>query len=150
MGADRSRSLSRHYLLGDFLNDATFPALAAQLDPPMEVLANLGRLAAVIDAIVDRFPPKFEILSGYRDARLNDACREAGLPASVASLHLSGCAADVRPVADVDPEAIFDWLRDHAEQIHLHEAVYYPKKGFIHVSVVDHEHPTSRRILMRM
>lgn len=151
MAADRSRRLSRQYVLGDLLVDSTFPELAAQLDPDATVLANLGRLSQLLELLGERFPPAWRVLSGFRDARLNDACREAGLPASVRSLHLSGCAADVEPGDDaLDLEEVFEWLRDHADEIALHEAVYYPKKGFIHVAVVDTDAPSPKRILMRM
>ena len=80
---DRTRKLSRHYMLGDLMVDDTFPELAEQLDPTTEILANLGRLTALLDCIVEQFPPSFEVLSGYRDQRLNDACIQAGRPASV-------------------------------------------------------------------
>ena len=151
MPADRSRALSQHYVLGDVLVDSTFPELADTLDPSVEVLVNLGRLTKLLDQIAERFPPRFEVMSGFRDERLNDACREAGLPASVNSLHLTGCAADIMPGSDdLDPEVVFEWLRSTADELALNEAVYYPKKGFIHVAVVDHDRPTPRRILMRL
>ncbi|MBI4815719.1 MAG: DUF882 domain-containing protein [Deltaproteobacteria bacterium] len=151
MPADRARKLSRHFVLGDMLIDATFPQLAEQLDPPAQHFANLERLATLLDALVDRFPPAFEIVSGYRDQALNDACIQAGLPASVRSLHLTGCAADVRPKSDdVDLELVYEWLRGRAIELALHEAVFYPRKGFIHVAVFDPDQPTPSRILMRI
>ncbi|MEE2904134.1 MAG: D-Ala-D-Ala carboxypeptidase family metallohydrolase [Myxococcota bacterium] len=150
MPPDPERKLSRHFKLGDLLVDSTFPELARQLDPGVEILGNLGRLTALMDQISDQFSTKLEVLSGYRDERLNDACREAGLPASVNSLHLSGCAADIRPTElEVDIEEIFDWVEKQAENLSVHEAVFYPKKEFIHVAVADPEKPTLRRILMR-
>ena len=150
MPPDPERKLSRHFKLGDLLVDSTFPELAGQLDPGVEILGNLGRLTALMDQISDQFSTKLEVLSGYRDERLNDACREAGLPASVNSLHLSGCAADIRPTElEVDIEEIFDWVEKQAENLSVHEAVFYPKKEFIHVAVADPEKPTLRRILMR-
>ena len=147
---DRSRSLSPHYVLGDFLVDSTFPQMADELDPPDRVVANLARLTTVIERMVEAFAPKWRVLSGYRDAKLNDACREAGLPASVESLHLSGCAADLQPADDVDIEVVFEWLKEQVKaDLPLHEAVYYPLKGFIHVAVDDPENPTPKRLLMR-
>ena len=150
MPVDPERKLSRHFKLGDLLVDSTFPELAEQLDPGVEELGNLGRLTALMDQIADKFATQLEVLSGYRDKRLNDACREAGLPASLNSLHLSGCAADIRPKElDIDIEEIFDWVEKQAESLSIHEAVYYPKKEFIHVAVADPEKPSLRRILMR-
>ncbi|MBI2375163.1 MAG: hypothetical protein HYV07_14300 [Deltaproteobacteria bacterium] len=151
MPADRARRLSKHFVLGDVLVDSTFPELAGGLDPPPSHLANLERLGVLLDAVADQFPPGFEVVSGYRDQALNDACIQAGLPASVRSLHLTGCAADVRPKNDeTDLEVVYEWLRGRALALALHEAVFYPRKGFIHVAVFDPEQPTPSRILMRI
>jgi uncharacterized protein YcbK (DUF882 family) len=152
MPADRALRLSKHYVLGDFLIDSTFPDLAKELDPGAKILENLKRLTALIDRLVDQFPPKWKILSGFRDERLNEACRKAGLPASIDSLHLFGCAADIQPGDDdVDLEGVFEWITQQARagELAVHEAVYYPNKGFIHVAVESPEHPTQKRILMR-
>lgn len=146
----RDLRLSRHFVLGDLLVDATFPELAKQLEPQPVIVDNLKRLAKVLDAIADQFPPGIEVLSGFRDARLNDACRQVGLPASVDSQHLYGCAADIKlKDRDLDPEIVYEWMKSCAEQIHLHEAVYYPLKSFIHVAIDNPDHPTPKRILMR-
>jgi len=150
MPVDPERKLSRHFKLGDLLVDSTFPELAGQLDPGVEILGNLGRLTVMMDKISDQFSTELEVLSGYRDERLNDACRDAGLPASVNSLHLSGCAADIRPKElEIEIEEIFDWVEKQADNLSVHEAVFYPKKEFIHVAVADPQNPTLRRILMR-
>lgn len=150
MPSDRNRKLSKHFALSDFLVDETFPNLAASLDPDGGAVENLTRLAAIMDRIVESFGTHIKVLSGYRDEALNDACRDAGLPASIHSLHLFGCAADLElQNREVDPETVFNWLRDQADELALGEVVYYPRKGFIHVAVLDTKHPTSRRILMR-
>jgi uncharacterized protein YcbK (DUF882 family) len=151
MPADRERRLSRHYVLRDLLVDATFPELAKKLDPDERVLKNLERLGALLDRVVDRFQPKWTVLSGFRDTALNEACRQAGLPASVNSLHLTGCAADIQPSdPNLDLEIVFEWMREHSRaDLAIHEAVFYPIKNFIHVAVEDREHPTPKRILMR-
>lgn len=151
MPANRERKLSRHYALGDLLVDSTFPELAVQLDPDEATLKNMERLTAVLDRVVDKFPPAWVIVSGYRDERLNEACRVAGLPASINSLHLRGCAADIQPKdVDVDLEAVFEWLREQSRiDLAVHEAVFYPLKNVIHVAVEDRDNPTPKRILMR-
>lgn len=151
MPADRERRLSRHFALGDLLVDSTFPELAKLLDPDPKSLKNLERLATILDRIVDKFSPRWTVLSGFRDPRLNDACRQAGLPASVNSLHLAGCAADIKPAdREVDLEAVFEWVREQSRQdLAVHEAIFYPIKNFIHVAVEDRELPTPKRILMR-
>jgi uncharacterized protein YcbK (DUF882 family) len=150
MPAESEEKISEHYCLGDFLVDTTFPELAAQLDPNKKVLENLSRLIVVIDQICDKFPSDFEVLSGYRDERLNDACRAAGLPASLNSMHLAGCAADIRATShELDLEEVFNWIEKQADTLQVHEAVFYPKKDFIHVAVADPINPSLKRILMR-
>jgi uncharacterized protein YcbK (DUF882 family) len=150
MPALRDMRISRHFVLGDLLVDQTFPELAALLEPPQRVVENLKRLTTLLDSIADQFPPGLEVLSGFRDTRLNDACRQVGLPASVDSQHLYGCAADVKlKDRELDPEIVYEWMKSCADQIRLHEAVFYPLKGFIHVAVDNPEHPTPKRILMR-
>ena len=151
MPLDRERRLSKHFVLREFLVDATFPEMAEQLEPDEKTLANLERLTALIDRVVDQFPSKWKILSGFRDHRLNEACRGAGMPASIESLHLSGCAADLQPGdKQVDLEAVFEWISEQSRRdLPIHEAVYYPMKGFIHVAVENREKHTPRRILLR-
>jgi uncharacterized protein YcbK (DUF882 family) len=151
MPADRERRLSKHYMLGDFLVDQTFPELAVMLDPDEHTLRNMERLANIIERIKEKFPAVWTVLSGFRDHRLNEACRQAGLPASLNSLHLTGCAADIQPNdIDLDLEAVFEWVREQSRSdLAIHEAVFYPIKNFIHVAVEDRDNPTPKRILMR-
>jgi uncharacterized protein YcbK (DUF882 family) len=151
MPVDRDLRLSNHYALKDLLIDSTFPDLAKELEPDDRILKNLKRLTAVLDRIVDHFPPMWKVLSGFRDQRLNDACRQAGLPASLNSLHLHGCAADIQPAdAELDLEVVFEWVQVQSRQdLRVHEAVFYPNKNFIHVAVEDRDFPTPKRILMR-
>lgn len=148
---ERNRRLSRHHVLGDFLVDDTFPDLAKRLAPDEVQLANLERLAQVIERIADQFPAQWKVLSGYRDPVLNEACRQAGLPASLDSLHLDGCAADIEPHGgDFDLETVYEWVRDTSRvDLDVHEAVFYPLKGFIHIGVENKKRPTAKRILMR-
>ncbi|MEQ8275386.1 MAG: D-Ala-D-Ala carboxypeptidase family metallohydrolase [Deltaproteobacteria bacterium] len=148
---DRTQKLSEHFTLGDFLVDATFPALAAELEPDEATVANLRRLAGAIEQVITKFPGEWKVLSGFRDVKLNEACRNAGLPASVDSLHLTGCAADVEPQGDVDLEAVFEWVTEQAkgDDLGVHESVFYPLKGFIHIGVEDERRPTAKRFLMR-
>ncbi len=151
MSADRAQSLSKHFCLGDLLVDDSFPELAQALDPDPTLIAHLGRLARVLDCIYDNFEGGWTVQSGYRDAALNDACREKGLPASVDSLHLLGCAADLAPIESQDLEQVFDWISAQAHAgLELQEAVYYPKKGFIHVAVPHPDFQRPRRFIMRM
>lgn len=151
LAVDRSDQLSRHFTLGQFLVDETFPELAAALSPSDEVLESLTRLARVLDAVEDEQPGGWRVRSGYRDKALNTACRDMGMPASIESLHLLGCAADVEPMGDQDLERLFDWISVHVHQdLDLQEAVYYPRKGFIHIAVPHPEFKRPRRFIMRV
>ncbi|MBK8013777.1 MAG: hypothetical protein IPK13_20810 [Deltaproteobacteria bacterium] len=148
--ADRSRHISRRFTLGDFLVDRTFPDLAAVLEPTEAHIRNLSRLATVLDVLVDEFGGEWVILTGFRDAALNHACRRAGMPASVESLHLDGCAADVKPDPSVDLERVYRWIGERTRpDLSIHEAVYYPKKGFMHLAVESDVRPSAKRIIMR-
>ncbi len=151
MAQDRARFVSKHYRLGDFLVDAQFSDLAERLMPGTKEVENLERLGQLIDRIVDHFPSGWRVISGYRNLELNEACRKAGRPASVHSLHLEGCAADLQPADEnLDLEAVFEWIREHSHRdLPVHEAVYYPMKKMIHVAVVCNEKPSPRRFLTR-
>ena len=49
-----------------------------------------------------------------------------------------------------DLEAVFEWISEQSRKdLAVHEAVYYPLKGFIHVAVENTKKPTAKRILMR-
>ncbi len=151
MAADRAQEVSSQHVLGDFLVDGRFPDLAAQLDPSTEQVANIKRLAALLCQVFERFPGSWKVLSGFRDQPLNEACRKAGLPASIQSLHLAGCAADLQPDDEVDLEAVFDWIAEVGKnELAVHEAVYYPNKNFIHLGVKDPKQDTSKKVLMRL
>lgn len=148
---DREQSLSEHFLLKALLVDESFPEMADELVPDEATLGNLKRLAAVLEMVCTEFDGGWTVRSGYRDEALNEACREKGLPASVDSLHLLGCAADLAPDGDQDLEAVFDWLSDQGrEGTHIQEAVYYPKKGFIHIGVPHADVKQPRRFIMRV
>ena len=151
MPVDRGRKLSKHYILGDLLVDNNFPDLANVLAPEEPSIQNLERLTRTLDLLCDQFPPGFFVLSGYRDYALNEACRTAGLPASVNSLHLVGCAADVAPKnRELDLEVVYEWVREQARgDFPVQEAVFYPKKGVIHIAIADPDQSSAKRILIR-
>lgn len=151
MAVDHTRRLSKSWVLGDFLVDETFPLFAEKLEPDDKAITNLTRLAEALEPVVERFPGPWRVLSGFRDERLNDACRSAGLPASVDSLHLYGCAADIRLEGrEHELEAVFEWIGEATRRdLAIHEAVYYPMKGFIHVAIEDPRRPSAKRMLMR-
>lgn len=70
----------------------------------------------------------FQVISGYRSPRTNDALRSRGGSQARRSLHMDGRAIDVR-LADV-PTAK---LRDAALRLARGGVGYYPGDGFVHV-----------------
>ncbi len=148
---DHEQSLSKHFPLKALLVDESFPEMAAELEPDEATLGNLKRLTEILELVCAEFEGGWTVRSGYRDKALNEACRQKGLPASVDSLHLLGCAADLAPDADQDLEAVFDWLSALGRQgAEIQEAVYYPKKGFIHIGVPSSDVKQPRRFIMRV
>ncbi|MEO7007592.1 MAG: DUF882 domain-containing protein [Caldimonas sp.] len=87
------------------------------------LLDLLHRLAAVTDS-----KRAFQVISGYRSPRTNEALRQRSSGVAGGSLHMRGQAIDIR-VADV-PLAT---LRDAALALHSGGVGYYATSNFVHV-----------------
>ncbi len=70
----------------------------------------------------------FEVISGYRSPRTNEALRHSTTGVAKASLHLSGRAIDVRLTS-----ASTRKLRDAAIALQNGGVGYYPASNFVHV-----------------
>ncbi len=70
----------------------------------------------------------FEIISGYRSPKTNEALRKNTSGVAKRSLHMQGKAIDVR-LADVDLRK----FRDIAIELQSGGVGYYPKSGFLHI-----------------
>lgn len=91
----------------------------------------------VLDPLRDMLKMPICIWSGYRTSELNDLLNGAR-----SSQHLAGRAADIGPIikrgSDLNYnhalKSMFDIISD---KLDFDQLVYYPKRGFIHVSYVS-------------
>lgn len=81
--------LSQNFSLGDLVYSETAEQCGIDNTPPPEIVENLKRLAAGLEAVRSLLGAPLEISSGYRCAALNEAVGGSG-----ASQHVQGLAAD--------------------------------------------------------
>jgi len=81
--------LSPNFSLSDLVYSETAEQCGIDNTPPPEVVENLKRLAAGLEAVRALLGAPLEISSGYRCAALNEA-----VGGSAASQHVQGLAAD--------------------------------------------------------
>jgi uncharacterized protein YcbK (DUF882 family) len=104
-----------HYLR-DFRNDQTHPIDVALLD-------ELHRLHCEFDQ-----RGNFEVISGYRSPKTNEALRHVSSGVAENSLHLKGRAIDVRHT-----NAATAQLRDAAIALRCGGVGYYRESNFVHI-----------------
>jgi uncharacterized protein YcbK (DUF882 family) len=102
--------------LRDFRNDEVHPIDVALLD-------EVCRLYGMFDC-----RGHFEVISGYRSPKTNEALRHVSTGVAKDSLHLSGRAIDVRLTS-----AATDKLRDAAISMRSGGVGYYRDSNFVHV-----------------
>lgn len=104
------------HFLRDFRTEQTHDIDVALLD-------ELHRLYAQFD-----YRGNFEVISGYRSARTNEALRHVSTGVAENSLHIKGRAIDVRLTSAATKD-----LRDAAIALQRGGVGYYPKSNFVHV-----------------
>ncbi len=95
--------------------------------------ANIDqRLLDLMHAMQSKIDAKkpFEIICGYRSPETNNYLRKISTGVAQNSLHMSGCAVDIR--MEGFP---LNKLRDLAKTLKAGGVGYYPKSNFIHVDV---------------
>jgi uncharacterized protein YcbK (DUF882 family) len=87
-------------------------------------------LLDLLTSIHDLFDRRgnFEVISGYRSARTNEALRHVSSGVAKDSLHMFGRAIDVRLTS-----ARIDNLRDAAIEVRRGGVGYYPQSNFVHI-----------------
>jgi uncharacterized protein YcbK (DUF882 family) len=88
---------------------------------------------ALLDALHDLYAAfdargNFEVISGYRSPRTNEALRHVTTGVAKDSLHLSGRAIDVRLTSAATAK-----LREAAIAMQRGGVGYYPKSNFVHI-----------------
>jgi len=104
------------HLLRDFRRQETHPIEVALLD--------------TLSALYERFERRghFEVISGYRAPRTNEALRRVTTGVAKDSLHLHGRAIDIR-LTSADTAT----LRDAALSLQQGGVGYYPESKFVHI-----------------
>jgi len=104
------------HFLRDFRSEQTHPIDVALLD--------------TLSGLYDQFEQRgrFEVISGYRSPRTNEALRHVTTGVAKDSLHLSGRAIDVRLTSAATAK-----LRDAALAMQRGGVGYYPESNFVHI-----------------
>lgn len=113
--------LSPHFSLIEFTRSSTAARRGIRNEPEPQALANLKRLASVLELVRERIflGRSIHILSGYRSVALNHAVGGSEPPRRAWSYHIFGLAADFDPppgmthdelqhAIGADPEIPFD------------------------------------------
>jgi len=101
--------LSPNFSLSDLVRSETAEERGIDNTPPPEIVENLMRLAASLEAVRSLLGGPLEISSGYRCAALNEA-----VGGSSTSQHLQGLAVDFECPAFGTPLEIADAIRRSA------------------------------------
>ena len=105
-----------NHFLRDFRNDQTHAIDVALLDSLSSLYEQFDRRG------------NFEVISGYRSPRTNEALRHVTTGVAKDSLHVSGRAIDVRLTSAPTAK-----LRDAAIAMQRGGVGYYPKSNFVHI-----------------
>jgi uncharacterized protein YcbK (DUF882 family) len=105
-----------NHFLRDFRNGQIHAIDVALLDQLHRLHGDFGRRG------------RFEVISGYRSAKTNEALRHVSGGVAEHSLHITGRAIDVRLTS-----AATDKLRDAAIAMHAGGVGYYAASNFVHV-----------------
>jgi uncharacterized protein YcbK (DUF882 family) len=105
---DNEVQLSKYLKVKDFIKSETATARKIDNRLPESLLENAKKIAAMYDAIYDRFNGNISLNSGYRSPRLNTAVR-----GSSTSQHVFALAIDVRGKNGVKNADILNWVRSN-------------------------------------
>jgi uncharacterized protein YcbK (DUF882 family) len=104
------------HFLRDFRTEQTHPIDVGLLDELAKLYGTFDRRG------------HFEVISGYRSPKTNEALRHATTGVAEHSLHIRGRAIDVRLTS-----AKTDKLRDAAIAMKAGGVGYYPESNFVHI-----------------
>jgi len=133
----RPLMVSRYFALREFNVSESHPALVPS-GVPHDVAARLQALAVrVLDPLRAAHGAPVRVLSGWRAPALNVA-----VGGSPTSQHVTGDAADVRPV-DGPAVALFKAARElaRAGKLACGQVIYYPAQDFVHLAAPSARYP---------
>lgn len=125
--------LTEHFSLQEFTRSDTARCLGIDNTPPPEAIDNLRRLCIhVLEPLRRHVAHPIHINSGYRCPTLNLAV--VGRPES---LHLQGCAADLRIPSTREGREWMTWIIDHCTFNKVIWETADRRRYWIHVSYVE-------------
>lgn len=126
--------LSDHFTLAEMTASQVAARQGIDNTPGPEALANLHRLAVVLERIRARLERPVIVLSGYRSPDLNRAVGGARR-----SAHLTGSAADIICPAFGKPMDVFESIRASGV-VYDQLIAEYPGRpdGWVHIAIADH------------
>ncbi|MGL4677694.1 MAG: D-Ala-D-Ala carboxypeptidase family metallohydrolase [Brevinema sp.] len=132
--------LSKHFHLKEFTQSPTAKKLGINNDPNEKQLQNLQQLSRLILEPIRLFLNRsVTINSGYRAPALN---KEVGGTAN--SVHTMGLAADLA-LSKEEQQRLMQWLQRNT--IPFDQAISYPTRGFIHLSLSPQNTPRRQLLL---
>lgn len=84
-------NLSPHFTLDELTRSQYAARMGLSNEPDSNIIANLKRLAALLEQVRSEIGKPIIVTSGYRSPAVN-----AGIGGSKQSQHMFGCAADIR------------------------------------------------------
>lgn len=100
--------------------------------PTFTIVRNLSELCRrVLDPIAEKFGDCVVVTSGWRSPRLNRA-----VGGVMDSQHISGYAADIRPLVDKDITKFWRIIQEMIDsgEIKPDQVIYYRRRRFVHIS----------------
>lgn len=130
--------LTKNFNIFELKTSKEFPDVARNMQLSSKIIENaIFLLDCCWQKVRDEFGP-IDVLSFYRDIELNTL-----VGGSRNSDHLKGTAMDGSAV-NIENELVFKWIVD--VKLPYRQAIYYPEKNFIHMSVnvpgVEYKHET--------
>lgn len=119
--------LTENFNIFELKTSKEFPEIAQNMELSSEIIKNaVFLLDSCWQKVRNEFGP-IKVLSFYRDIELNTL-----IGGSKYSDHLNGTAMDGTSI-EVENEEVFKWIVK--SKLPYRQAIYYPSKNFIHMSV---------------
>lgn len=128
-----NKHITKNFSLYEFIKSPTATNLFIANIPNAYVISNITDIAVkVLQPVRDEFNSPIVIDSGYRCSRLNRA-----LGGVSTSQHLTGSAADIRPLDNANIVALWSFVLKLIDNgtIKVSQAILYRKKRFIHLGL---------------
>lgn len=119
-------NISEHFTLEEFYTSETASKRKIDNSPSIGAIANLTKLAAVLEKVRDILGQPIHINSGFRCLALNLA-----IGGAKTSSHMTGCAADITSSKFGTPKEVMDAIL--ASGIRFHRIILEPT--WVHIDI---------------